>query len=168
MKITTQTPRISAIAAIGTNRELGCNNELIWRIPTDLQRVKQLTTGHPIIMGRKTYESIGRPLPQRTNIVISRNADYTAPGCIVVTSLPNALAAARKVEAEEIFIFGGAAVYELAWPHITRLYLTVIAEEAPAADTYFPDFSADFSEVEKSETHWYEDIAYQWVTLDRR
>src|SRR6056297_3609108 len=114
------TPTISAIAAIGQHRELGKDNGLIWRIPADLKRLKALTTGHPIIMGRKTFESIGRPLPNRTNIVISRNPDFAAPGCMVVDSLEDALAVAREVEPEELFIFGGAAIYELAWPQIKK------------------------------------------------
>lgn len=160
-------PTISAIAAIGTNRELGKNNELIWRIPTDLKRLKALTTGHPIIMGRKTYESIGRPLPNRTNIVISRNPDFTAPGCTVVDSLEAALATARGADNEEIFIFGGGAIYELAWPLIEKLYLTVIDSNDPTADAYFPEYEHAFTEIERESCVTKDGTSYAWVDLIR-
>lgn len=160
-------PTISAIAAIGSNRELGHGNELIWRIPADLKRLKALTTGHPIIMGRKTYESIGRPLPDRTNIVISRNPDYPAPGCTVVTSLADALATARAREDEEVFIFGGAAIYALAWPHLEKLYLTVIEDTAPAADAYFPPYHDSFTEVARISNETETGLRYHWVDLVR-
>jgi dihydrofolate reductase len=158
---------ISAIAAIGQNRELGRNNELIWRIPDDLKRLKALTTSHPIIMGRKTYESIGRPLPNRTNIVISRNPNFAAPGCTVVDSLEAALTAARSIDQEEIFIFGGAAIYELAWPLITKLYLTIIDAREPAADAFFPVYEPDFAELARETSHTDTGLRYDWVTLVR-
>jgi dihydrofolate reductase len=158
---------ISAIAAVGQQRELGKDNELIWRIPADLGRLRELTTGHPIIMGRKTYESIGRPLPNRTNIVISRNADFVAPGCIVVTSLEAALAEATDTGTDEVFIFGGAGIYELAWPQITKLYLTVIAATDPDADTFFPDYTTDFVVQTKHEPAEHNGVSYQWVDLVR-
>lgn len=161
------TATISAIAAIGQNRELGKDNELIWRIPADLQRLKSLTTGHPIIMGRKTYESIGRPLPNRTNIVISRDASYNAPGCTVTTSLEEALTAAHAVEKEEIFIFGGAAIYELAWPQITKLYLTIIYDSKPEADAFLPVYKPDFTTVERETSQTDTGLRYDWVTLVR-
>lgn len=120
-----QKPRISIIAAVGQNRELGKKNELIWRIGADLKRVKELTMGHPIIMGWNTYQSIGRPLPGRTNIVISMTPAEIAE-CVVVTSLEEALARAREIEKEEIFIFGGASVYRESIALTDRLYLTRI------------------------------------------
>lgn len=158
-------PRISSIAAIGKNRELGKKNQLIWRIPADLARVKALTTGHPIIMGRKTYESIGRPLPDRTNIVITRNPT-TISGCIVALSLEQALSLARDVENKEIFIFGGASIYNEALPYTDRLYLTRIDAEDSEADTFFPQYS-DFTEVISEEKHLAHEPPYAWVTLDR-
>lgn len=162
-----QTPLLSAIAALGKHRELGKNNELIWRISADLQRVKTLTTGHPIIMGRKTYESIGRPLPNRTNIVISRNTGYRADGCLVVDSLQTALARAKAIEREEIFIFGGAAIYELALPVTDRLYLTVIDAIDPEADTFFPPYLDDFTVTESQKSTTVDGLMYEWQTLDR-
>jgi dihydrofolate reductase len=141
--------RVSAIAAIGRNRELGRGNDLLWRIPEDLKRVKALTMGHPLIMGRKTYESIGRPLPGRTIIVVSRSGS-DIPGCIVKSSVEEAIAYARSIETGEIFIFGGAQIYAAALPYTDRLYLTLIEAEAPDADVFFPDY-ADFSAVIKKE-----------------
>lgn len=160
-----QTPRISSIAAIGRNRELGKQNGLIWRITADLARVKALTTGHPIIMGRKTYESIGRPLPNRTNIVITRNPT-TIHGCIVALSLEQALTLARDVEDEEIFIFGGASIYAEALPYTDRLYLTMIDAEDAAADAFFPEYT-DFTTVVSEERHPEHEPPYTWITLDR-
>jgi dihydrofolate reductase len=160
-------PTISAIAAIGQNRELGHNNELIWRIPADLKRLKELTTGHPIIMGRKTYESIGRPLPNRTNIVISRNPDFAAPGCTVVGSLEAALAVAREEDDKEIFIFGGAAIYELAWSQIEKLYLTIIYENSPEADVHFPSYETEFTETCRETGTTEEGLRYDWIDLIR-
>lgn len=157
------TPTISIIAAIGGNRELGKDNDLLWRIPADLRRLKTLTTGHPIIMGRKTYESIGRPLPGRTNIVITRDERQVIPGCIVVHSLPAALAEARVVESKEIFIFGGAAIYELALPYVDKLYLTEIAATDTKADVYFPEFKDSFVVEKEYPTESHEELTYQWV-----
>lgn len=161
-------PTISAIAAIGNNRELGKDNGLIWRIPADLTRLKKLTTGHPLIMGRKTYESIGRPLPKRTNIVISRQPDYDAPGCMVVSSLDEALSAARAKDNQAIFIFGGAAIYAAALPHTDKLYLTLIDAEEPAAETFFPEYTNDFAVTKTYPAATHGDILYQWVDYARR
>ena len=116
--------RISIIAAIGRNNELGKQNELIWRIKEDLKRVKELTMDHPIIMGRKTFDSIGHPLPGRTNIVITRSSK-NIDGCLVFDSLEKAINAARAIDPEEIFIFGGASIYTEAIPFTDRLYLVV-------------------------------------------
>lgn len=159
------TPRISIIAAIGRNRELGKANTLIWHVREDLKRVKELTMGHPIIMGRKTYESIGHPLPGRTNIVITRHPT-TITGCVVATSLEAALEAARSVDPGEIFIFGGASVYAEALPITDRLYLTLINAEDAAADVFFPEYTPFTKEVFR-EDHLDEDIPYSWVTLER-
>ena len=155
---------ISAIAAIGRNRELGKNGDLIWRISDDLKRVKELTTGHPIIMGSKTHESIGHPLPNRTNIVISRDASYSAESCVVAHSLEEALSIAAQSEgSDEIFIFGGAQIYSLAFPYIEKLYLTVIDAKDPSADTFFPLYE-DFKvlDIEKRDQ---DGLSYEWQTL---
>ena len=159
------TPRISIIAAIGRNRELGKHNELIWRIKPDLQRVKALTTGHPIIMGRKTYDSIGHPLPNRTNIVITRS-QMCIEGCLVFDSLEKGLGAARAIENEEIFIFGGASLYEATLPIADRLYLTVIDAEDSEADVFFPDY-ADFKTEVFREEYSEHTPPYTYLTLER-
>lgn len=160
---------ISLIAAIGTNRAIGKDNELLWRIPGDLPRFRALTDGHPVIMGRKTWESLPeklRPLPGRTNIVITRDPAYGAPGAVLAQSFPEAVSRARDAEgAEEIFIIGGQQVYECALPFASRLYLTRV-EDAPDADAFFPAYENQFKET-ACEPKSADGLAYTWVTLDR-
>ncbi|HEU4677324.1 MAG TPA: dihydrofolate reductase [Candidatus Paceibacterota bacterium] len=160
-----ENPRVSIVAALGKNRELGRGNDLIWRIKEDLGRVKRLTMGHPIVMGRNTYESIGHPLPGRTNIVIS-SAAGDIPGCIVAPSLEAALAAARATGTDEVFIFGGARVYKDALPLTDRLYLTLVDGGAADADVFFPDY-ADFTTIIEEERHDEHEPPFRWVTLER-
>jgi dihydrofolate reductase len=160
-------PRISAIASVGENRELGKDGTLAWRIKGDLRRVKELTTGHTLIMGRKTYESIGRPLPNRTNIVVTHDGNFRADGCVVVHSLDEAFAKAAETEPEEIFVFGGAQIYAASFPRIERLYLTKIHAADPDADTFFPDYAA-FSRVIEREAREEDGLPYEWLTLERK
>jgi dihydrofolate reductase len=122
--------------------------------------------GHPIIIGRKTHESIGKPLPGRTNIVITRADDFDTPGCVVVSSLENAIAEAQKVDREEIFIFGGGQVYEQALPVTDRLYLTLINDKKDG-DTFFPEYTNMFTKKMFEEEHEHEGLQYRWVTLER-
>ena len=157
--------RVSIIAAIGENRELGKKNELIWRIPADLKRVKELTMGHPIIMGWNTYQSIGHPLPGRTNIVISWSP-VELEGCIVSTSLNEALETAHGMDTEEIFIFGGASVYKEGISLTDRLCLTHIHATDEGADAFFPDYS-EFTNVVTQEDHLEHTPPYSWVTLEK-
>ncbi|MBI2611968.1 dihydrofolate reductase [Candidatus Gottesmanbacteria bacterium] len=133
-------PVISIIAAIGKNRELGKDNKLLWHIPEDLIRFKKLTSGHVVIMGRKTYQSIGRPLPNRTNIIITRDINFSAPGSIITHSLDEALEIAKQKEKEEIFVIGGGQIYNQAINLADKLYLTLV-DGTFAADTYFPNYS---------------------------
>jgi len=142
-------PTISAVAAIGKNRELGKNGKLIWNIAEDMKHFKEITSGHAVIMGRKTYESIGRPLSNRTNIIITRNSDFTAQGCIVVQSIDEAISEAKKYDTQEVFIIGGGEIYKQAINLTNKLYLTIVNESAQA-DTFFPEYS-DFSLCEKKE-----------------
>ena len=114
-------PRVSVIAALAKNRVIGIENRLPWRLPEDLAHFKALTLNHPILMGRKTFESLGRPLPGRTNIVITRNPDYCKDGCVVAASIPAAIALCAG--ADEIFFIGGADLYAQAIPLADRLYL---------------------------------------------
>jgi dihydrofolate reductase len=120
--MTQKKPRISVIAALARNRVIGIENRLPWRLPEDLAHFKALTLNHPILMGRKTFESLGRPLPGRTNIVITRNPDYCKDGCSVAASIPAAIALCT--DADEIFFIGGADLYAQAIPLADRLYLT--------------------------------------------
>ncbi len=141
---------VSLIAAMGKNRELGFGNELPWHLPDDLRRFNALTRGHAVLMGRKTYESIGKPLPERKNIVVTRDANYAAPGCIVAHSIEETISVAGNDN--EIFIIGGGEIYKLALPLANKMYLTFVDAEIPA-DTFFPEFNESEWWVTKSESH---------------
>ena len=131
---------LALIAAVAQNGVIGVDNRLPWRLPGDMRRFRALTTGHSIIMGRKTWESIGRPLPERQNIVVSRQRDFQAPGAQVVASLAAGLAAA--VMPEPVFVIGGEALYREALPLASRLYLTEIHRDF-AGDARFPGYARD-------------------------
>ena len=169
-KKTADKGRISIIVAIGKgDRALGNNNELLWHIPEDLKRFKELTLGHPIIMGRKTWESLPekfRPLPERTNIVITRNESLVADGATVAASLEEALTAGRGAQGgEEIFIIGGGEIYRSALPIVDRLYLTIVDNEKEA-DVFFPDYS-DFKKITYKEEREFNNLKYTWLCLER-
>ena len=132
---------VSLIVAVGQNRAIVYNGALPWRLPADLARFKRLTMGHHLVMGRKTYESIGRPLPGRTSVIITRQRDYKAAGCCVVNSLDAALQLACERGEQEAFIIGGAEIYKAALPIADRIYLTEV-EASPAADTFLSNFDA--------------------------
>lgn len=127
---------ITIIAAIGKNNELGKDNQLLWHLPEDLKHFKNLTSGHPIIMGRKTYESIGKPLPNRTNIVVSRKDDWFEEGILIVPNLKDALKHAKRID-EDIFIIGGGNIYEQTINIADKLEITQV-DFATDADTFFP------------------------------
>lgn len=129
---------VTIIAAVGRNKALGKNNDLIWHLPADLRRFKEVTRGHHVIMGRKTFESLGKPLPHRTNIIVSRNSNYKADGCVVVGSLEEALKEAHSDP--NPYILGGAQIYEQALEVADRMDLTLVHEDFEA-DAFFPDFS---------------------------
>ncbi len=139
---------VSLIAAMDRRRGIGKDNQLPWRLPADLKRFRELTTGHHIITGRKTYESIGKPLPGRTTIIITRNRDYVAEGCFVVHSLADALALARTRGEPEAFVIGGAEIYAQALPEADRLYLTLVDAEVEA-DAFFPEFDQSAWQVKE-------------------
>ncbi len=136
---------ISIIAAMGRNRAIGYKNTLPWRLPADLQRFKQLTLGHHILMGRKTYESIGRPLPGRTSIIITRQPNFQAEGCLIAYSLDEAIDLAKSRGEQEAFIIGGAEIYAQALFIADRMYLTLVDAE-PEADAFFPEFNKNLWE----------------------
>ncbi|HEY8887625.1 MAG TPA: dihydrofolate reductase [Gallionella sp.] len=133
-------PRVSLIVAMAKNHVIGVNNTLPWRLPADLKHFKTLTMGHHIVMGRKTYESIGKPLPGRTSVVVTRNAGYSVPGVIVVNSLPAAISACG--DDDEIFVIGGAELYLQAIALADRIYLTEIDLDIHG-DAHFPEFNRD-------------------------
>ncbi len=130
--------KISLIVAMATNRVIGINKQMPWHLSADLKKFRQITTGHPIIMGRKTYESIGRPLPKRRNIIISRNPDYQQQGCHVFNNIEAAIKTCE--DEKELFVIGGASFYESMLPHADYLYLTEIKQDF-AGDTYFPEIN---------------------------
>lgn len=144
-------PRLNLIVAMARNRTIGRNNQLPWQLPEDLQFFKRTTLGHPIIMGRNTYESIGRPLPGRRNIVVSRQPQYQANGCEVVSSLPDALALCQ--DQDNLFVIGGSQLYALALPLADRLYITEIKQDIQG-DAYFPAFEhLGFCETQREAHH---------------
>ncbi len=144
--------RITLVVAMDRNRLIGAGNKLPWRLPADLRHFKRITMGHPIVMGRRTWESIGRPLPGRTNIVVTRQGSFEAPGAVVVGSIDEAKEAAREAaermtgeaggEGNELMIIGGAGVYEQVLAEADRIHLTEIHAEFEG-DTYFPEISND-------------------------
>ncbi|AWG25142.1 dihydrofolate reductase [Flavobacterium kingsejongi] len=141
---------ITMIAAAGENNELGKNNEMIWHLPDDFKRFKSITTGHHIIMGRKTFESFPKPLPNRVHIVITRQENYTKEGCIVVKSMEEALQIAPKNE--EVFIIGGGEIYTLGLPYADKIYLTRV-HGTFEADAFFPAINLDQWKISSSEYH---------------
>ncbi len=158
---------ISIIAAMARQRVIGLHNRLPWRLPADLSHFRRTTLGHAVIMGRKNYESIGRPLPQRLNIVLSSDPDYRAPGCRVVRSLAEALNAAG--DDLEIFIIGGAQVYAQALPLAARMYLTLIDAEFEG-DTWFPEYEErEWQEITRTEHAPDKDnpFPFSFLTLQR-
>ena len=149
------TNEICAIVAMGDDFEIGYNGDLIWRIKEDLKRFKQLTMGHPIIMGRKTRDSLPKALPGRTNIVITRNHDYSAPDTLVAHSVEEAIQLASRSEgADKIFIIGGGQIYEEAFPLIDTLEITHVYDTPENADTFFPEITMeDWELIHMSEVH---------------
>ncbi|MCA9217071.1 MAG: dihydrofolate reductase [Planctomycetales bacterium] len=133
--------RVSIIVAVADNGIIGQNEDLPWRLSSDLKRFKRTTMGHPMIMGRKTYDTIGRPLPGRTSIIVTRNSDFSAEGCLVSNDVEAAIELARGCEhrdAPEVFIIGGRQIYELTLDLADRLHWTQVCA-SPPGDTYFPN-----------------------------
>lgn len=159
--------RVSAIAAMDEKRGIGKGNDLLFRIPRDFERMRNLTTGHPIIMGRKTHESIGRVLPGRTNVIITSDLDYGVQGAVVVHSLEEAFRVAKESPgSDEIFIFGGARVFADALPQTDKLYLTIVKGEFNA-DTFYPDYSKEFTKVVYREKFSENGYKYEFIDLER-
>lgn len=167
--------KVSIAVAVGRdsrhNHVIGCHNQLLWHISEDLKRFKALTLGHPVIMGRKTFESIvavlGKPLPGRTNIVITRDPDWAYEGVEVFRSLEDALSRAKELDDTEVFIGGGTEVYKQALPFTDKLYVTYIDDEKEG-DSFFPPFEQEFTkEVFREERQTPDGLKYAWVDLER-
>ena len=159
---------VTIIAAIAANNALGKDNQLIWHLPADLKRFKKTTLNHAVIMGRKTYESLGKPLPNRTNILITRDKNYKAEGCLVVNSLNEALKVAAEVD-ENPFILGGAEIYKQAMPLTDKLDITFVHHQFDA-DVFFPEIDKTIwketsrENFEADENNKYD---YSFVTFER-
>lgn len=158
---------ISIIAAIGKNRELGKDNKLLWHIPEDFKRFKELTSGHVVIMGRKTFESLPekfRPLPNRINFVITRDINYKVEGVIVCHSIEEAIKNLESKLKDEVFIIGGASIYEQGIKYADKLYLTLVDKVYPNADTFFPEYGEFGKEIVVGEGVE-GDLKYKFVEL---
>lgn len=159
---------ISLLWAMGKNRVIGKNNDLPWRLPADLKYFKQITMGHPVAMGRKTFESIGKKLPGRENIIITRNADFHVEECTVLHSIEELLSYSQHFD--ELFVIGGADIFEQCLPYAGRLYVTYIHENFDG-DTFFPNFSfQDWVEISrkkglKDEKNPFD---YEFIVYERR
>lgn len=159
---------VSLIAAMGRDCVIGLDNKLPWRLPADMSHFRALTMGKPVLMGRKTHQSIGQPLTGRTNLVLSRDPEFSSEGCRVVSSLEAALAECRT--AAEVMVIGGADCYAQALPHARRLYLTYI-DHVFEGDQYFPSFDEnEWGEVDREEHEPDAKNAYRYTfaTLERR
>ncbi|MCX6755996.1 MAG: dihydrofolate reductase [Candidatus Nomurabacteria bacterium] len=155
----------SIIVAISKNNAIGKDNTLLWNIPDDLKHFKEITSGHTIIMGRKTFESIGRPLPNRRNIIITRDASYTHEGTEVVNSLIKALDACKYED--EVFIIGGGEVYKQTLPFADKLYVTHVEKEFDA-DTFFPEIKSTEWGGISSEEHFENDPPYRFSVYKKK
>ena len=169
------THRISIVVAIGDgrmhNRVLGKENRLLWHIPDDLKRFRAITNGHPIIMGRKTFESIisyrGKPLPNRTSIVLTRDPSWQYEGVLRAWTIEEAIELAKgQPGSDEIFIGGGGEVYALGLPYVDKLYLTLI-EDDKEGDSFFPEYEHEFTKKTFEEQHEWDGVKYTWVDLER-
>ena len=160
---------IAFVVATAENGVIGRDNQLLWHLPEDLKHFKRLTQGHPVVMGRRTYDSIGRPLPNRTNLVVTRQPDWQAEGCETTYSVPSALARAAELD-EDVFVIGGADIYRQALPAADVIYLTEV-HHVFEGDVVFPELNhAEWREEtrerhEPDERHAY---AFSFVTLRRR
>lgn len=164
-------PVVIVAAMSKGHKAIGKENGLLWHIPEDMKRFKKLTVGHPVIMGRKTFESIveivGGPLPNRPNIVITRNTDFKYDGVEVVTSLEDGLEKAVAHNPNEIHIGGGSEIYKIAMPYVDKLMLTLVNDE-PEGDAFFPEFENDFEVSEKHGVETHNNLEYEWVDFVRK
>ncbi len=159
---------VSIVVAAAENNAIGGDNRLLWHLPNDLRFFKRITSGHPIVMGRKTYESVGKPLPNRRNIIITRQAGYSVEGADVVGSLADALALCESEPT--VFIVGGGEIYRQAMPVVDRVYLTRV-HASVAGDAFFPDLEPQEWELVSAEAHASDErhaFAYTFEVYDRK
>lgn len=158
-------PVYSAIACMAENRVIGKENQLPWHLPADLKRFKAITTGHIVLMGRKTYQSIGKPLPNRTNLIMTRDKNLEIPGCVMAHSIEEISKKAQLNNEKEIFIIGGAEIYQQFLPYLQFIYLTIVHQHLDG-DAYFPllDMSK-WQEIEKTRFKADEHHAYDYSFL---
>jgi dihydrofolate reductase len=167
----TSAPVVIVVAMSRFTRTIGNKDRLLWHIPEDLKRFKSLTMSHPVIMGRKTFNSIvgylNGPLPGRTNIVLTRDQDYGYPGVKVAHSLEMAIAMAEEENPKEIHIGGGAELYKQALPFVSKLHVTWV-DDQPIGDTFFPPFEDDFKIISTSGDKEYSGLHFEWVDYERK
>jgi dihydrofolate reductase len=162
--------KLSIIVAVAENNVIGKDNQLIWHLPADLKHFKVLTMGHPMIMGRKTFESIGNPLPGRVSIIISRQPAYRVSNCVVTHSLEQAVSEANQLGSQEAFVIGGAEIYRQAIPITDKIYLTEV-HHCFIGDTFFPEMLPSVWREVKRETFPADEknaYAFDFVELERR
>lgn len=147
------------------NKVIGKDNKIPWHIPEDMKYFREKTKGHAIIMGRKTFESIGKPLPNRTNIIVTRQKNYQADGCIVTHTIEEALTEGKKHEQEEIFIAGGSEIYKESITSADRIYLTIIRKDFEG-DTFFPDYF-QFTKTLSQKSGKNDEVAYDFLVLEK-
>ena len=156
------------IAAVAENNTLGKNNKLVWHLPNDFKRFKSLTSGHHIIMGRKTFESFPKPLPNRTHVIITRQKGYQAEGCLIVDSMEKALAVCPKNE--DFFIIGGGEIYNLALPYADKIEITKVHHDFDG-DAHFPEINEKEWHLSNSEHHTTDEkhlFEYSYLTFERK
>ena len=160
--------QLSIIVAVANNSVIGLNNTLPWHLPEDLKRFKKLTMDHHIIMGRKTYESLGRLLPGRTTVIVTRNHQYNVEGAIIVHSLEEALQICQKQKDKEVFLIGGAELYEIGLSYANRIYLTEVHADF-AGDAFFPkvDF-ASWSEISREQYGTENGLRFSYIVYERK
>lgn len=157
--------KISLISAVASNLAIGKNNQLLWHIPEDMKHFRELTSGHAIIMGQKTFESLGRPLPNRTNIIVTFDRAFKADGCVICYSLDEAFEAARNIGEEEVFVIGGGSIYKQTIDTADRLYLTLVQGDFDG-DVFFPEY-LKFSKVISRRESRDDKHAYSFLVLER-
>lgn len=161
---------VSAIVAIARNLAIGKDNQIPWYLPADLQYFKQTTLHRHVIMGRRSFESIGRPLPKRVNVVVTRDPFFVATGCVVVHSVEEALSLAAQNQEEEVFIIGGGEIYRRSWPYLDRVYVTEVEADVEG-DVFFPKISEEEWTLVSSESHPADEknsVPYTFKVLERR